>query len=80
MRNNNQPSPPASNRRTNLGVMVLLAAMLALGAIGAVLQAGDGNPLRYGMALGFSLASALGLTTFAVLVIGKKRRQPEAPA
>lgn len=77
----NKANPPKpANNRTNLGVLTLLSAMLLLGVLGSILQAGAGHALQYGMALGFSIASALGLVTFAFLLIGKKRRQYEATA
>lgn len=68
----NQPN--AVNRRTNLGVLLLLSAMTLFGVIVAIVNATGGNPIRYGVGLGISLSGALALCTYAVLVIRKATR------
>lgn len=68
---NNQTKPEAANRRTNLGIMVLLSAMTLFGILVTITNAG---PIRFGIGIGLTIASSLALATFSILVINKKRR------
>lgn len=62
------------NRRTNLGVLVLLAGLLLFGVLVAIMNAQAGSPVRYGIGLGLMLSAGLGLATFSVLLVGKARK------
>lgn len=67
-----KPSPPKPmNRRTNLGVLLLLASITLFGVLVAIVNATNGNPIRYGVGLGITLSGVLALGTYAVLVIRK---------
>lgn len=71
---NQKTSPPAANRRTNLGILVLLASLSLFGVLVAIINASQGNPIRYGIGLGISLSGALALGTYAILLIRKGAR------
>jgi hypothetical protein len=64
-----------ANRRTNLGVLVLLNALLAFGMLATTIQAGAGNEVRFWIASGITMAAALASLTFSVLVIRKARQE-----
>lgn len=72
-----KPTKTAANRRTNLGVLVLLAAITLFGVLAAIVNTTD-NPVRFGLSLGIALSGALALCTFAVLVIRKAVAKPVA--
>ena len=72
------------NRKTNLGILVLLTAITAFGIAAAVAIAatrGDttsiGEAFRLGIATGIAACGAFGAATYAFLVI-QKARQPVA--
>ena len=60
------------NRRTNLGVLVLLAAVACFGYVAAIIQS-NGGPFRFGVSLGIGIGGTLALATFSVLLILKPK-------
>lgn len=69
-----KPKPNTVNRRTNLGVLVLLSAITLFGVLAAIVNT-TGNPIRFGLSLGIAASGALALCTYSVLVIRKAVRQ-----